>query len=674
MVDDLSDKLRTNLRGDLEKSTDPQLALTDMTQSVEAFRCYSKALDNIDKFYFTDAYECLQKAIGHDSAFAKAYLLLSKMKWHMGEKKAAVAAITKAKIHESRLSASDHAWMRLVEAELDGDTPKILTALNHFLRMEPADTESRLRFGEMCFNLKQYDRAIQEYERIIELNPRQKLAYNQLAYLYAFRGDYNTALEYIDTYTRLAPDEPNPYDSRGEILMMAGRLEEAVDQFKIALAKKADYFASAQHLSEIYAELDNMAQALYYADYLLDIAENDYFGAVAHIRKAELLWRDGKIVEAGAQLHNAAQKAPSSVTQVLLAGEMYRSTGDSSMATQLYSKFLERYANTEIEDIQIHDLARALRFFMEADLPPAKLIPVLTDWVESEKRPLHRQLSQMNLALLHLRNDDHEKSKECMQKLPKELLELLTQFPNAGWSSSWKYQVEAIQRQPDLSPGQFEFADDLLQAAARAGRKDLQVIARFLQAQLNSREKNHHKVVDIYSEQGTPLEEQWRLIGPFENRSGFLRSFPPEQGIDIDGKYKSRGQVLTWQQPADDINDGYLDLRKGMPLSSWSVAYAALSINSPDKRRVQLRLGSDEACKLWLNDKLVWQAYRSKEVPIDYDIVSVVLHPGDNNILMKVTNSIRDWGFYFRVTDKNGDGIPAITFKAVDKSQGLAGL
>ena len=102
------------------------------------------------------------------------------------------------------------------------------------------------------------------------------------------------------------------------------------------------------------------------------------------------------------------------------------------------------------------------------------------------------------------------------------------------------------------------------------------------------------------------------------------------------------------------------------------MAYGAVSIHSPEKRKVQLRIASDEACKLWFNDELVWQIYRTWESPIDRDIVSVVLHPGDNKILIKVTNSMEDWGFYFRVTDENGDGFQDIEFHAPGEASEFA--
>lgn len=93
-----------------------------------------------------------------------------------------------------------------------------------------------------------------------------------------------------------------------------------------------------------------------------------------------------------------------------------------------------------------------------------------------------------------------------------------------------------------------------------------------------------------------------------------------------------------------------------------------------EQPKVQLRLATNEGGKLWLNGKRVWQMFRTEEVPLDHDIVSVVLHPGDNIVLLKVVNSFGDWGFYLRVTDENGKGMPDIEFKAVDGDAAMAKL
>jgi len=214
------------------------------------------------------------------------------------------------------------------------------------------------------------------------------------------------------------------------------------------------------------------------------------------------------------------------------------------------------------------------------------------------------------------------------------------------------------------------FARNLLQTARDAGRQDIEAIATFFHSLYYAKYGEQQGLVETYHQLGSPLEDDWMVIGPFANHSGFQRSFPPEESSNIESVVKVGDDTLEWQHINDGIYDGYVDLTTTLKPSSWAVGYGALTIHAPDKRKVQLRVASDEACKLWLNDKLVWQAFRTKGVPIDQDIVSVYLHPGENKVLLKVTNSTGDWGFYFRVTDDNGQGFSDITFRAPGPEEG----
>lgn len=78
-------------------------------------------------------------------------------------------------------------------------------------------------------------------------------------------------------------------------------------------------------------------------------------------------------------------------------------------------------------------------------------------------------------------------------------------------------------------------------------------------------------------------------------------------------------------------------------------------------------MGTDEACKLWLNDELIWQHYIKGDAMIDRDIVAVLLQPGYNKLLLKVTNSMMDWGYYLRITDGSGNGYYDITFHSPEE-------
>ncbi|MFQ5823778.1 MAG: tetratricopeptide repeat protein, partial [bacterium] len=467
-----------------------------------------------------------------------------------------------------------------------------------------------------------------------------------------------------------APDEPNPYDSKGEILMMAGRLEEAAEELKTALSKRSSFYYSAMRLSEIYSELGDLKQALEYSDKWIAEAPSPKAKADAFVRRATLQWRFGRIREAEKALNLAMETSPTSVWPIFVGGEIYKFIGDTLAANQLYRKYFDRYkqavANHQWENNEIQGF---LGFCLETQIPPAEVIKVI-EQLSKAKDQSGRFDPYLGIRVIsHLRMGEHEKAMTYFGEQAEVLLDLLTKIPSSGWSSEWKYWVEAIHRTPKQVYPDYTFCNQFLEEARKAGRKDLEVIARFLRAQYHAKYDLKVKLRSEYRELGSPIEDDWRVIGPFENRSGFNRRFPPEETIDLNATYAGASGEIRWQPANDGAYDGYIDLRKVLKRSSWAVGYGVVYVNSPEKRLVQLRVASDESCKLWFNNKLVWQTYRKGDVPIDNDIITVILRPGDNKLLIKVNNSLGDWGFYLRVTNEKGNGFPDLQFHTPKKNE-----
>lgn len=81
-----------------------------------------------------------------------------------------------------------------------------------------------LREQESCRRL--YEEAPNRYSRtMISVQ-------NLLSYTYAFKGEYSKALKEIDKAIDFNPNEPNLYDSKGEILLMKGDKESALKMWR----------------------------------------------------------------------------------------------------------------------------------------------------------------------------------------------------------------------------------------------------------------------------------------------------------------------------------------------------------------------------------------------------------------------------------------------------------
>ncbi len=71
-------------------------------------------------------------------------------------------------------------------------------------------------------------------EGLIKRKPKFAPAHNLLGYLYMAKNDMVKAEEHFNKYISLRPELANPYDSKGDFLMTAGKTEEAIKQYEKA--------------------------------------------------------------------------------------------------------------------------------------------------------------------------------------------------------------------------------------------------------------------------------------------------------------------------------------------------------------------------------------------------------------------------------------------------------
>ena len=169
---------------------------------------------------------------------------------------------------------------------------------------------------------------------------------------------------------------------------------------------------------------------------------------------------------------------------------------------------------------------------------------------------------------------------------------------------------------------------------------------------------------------GFARESAWHVIGPFDNPDGegFDIVYPPETALDVEATYETEWGNVTWERHQDyNENDGFMDFAERFDGEEWKVAYASTTVHSPEAREVELRIGSDDDIKVWVNgiDVLTHQVARPAEP--DQDRVHVSLQQGVNQILVKVCNRELDWGFYLRFTDENRRAIKGLTYGEGDQ-------
>jgi tetratricopeptide (TPR) repeat protein len=95
---------------------------------------------------------------------------------------------------------------------------------------------------------EEFDKALQDFKRAAELNPKLPQAYNGMGYSYRKLGDYNKALENYDRALELNPKFPDALEYRGEAYLGLNRLDDARQAYLTLFAmdrKQADVLMQA---------------------------------------------------------------------------------------------------------------------------------------------------------------------------------------------------------------------------------------------------------------------------------------------------------------------------------------------------------------------------------------------------------------------------------------------
>ncbi|NIM45603.1 MAG: tetratricopeptide repeat protein, partial [Nitrososphaeria archaeon] len=232
----LVDKLTVEIKNDLSlpaaAQAEPDPPVADVTtHSPEAYRHYLEGGDYFFKLYWTEAAESYKRALEFDPTFAMAYYGLSWVDVPSKRKD----MIAKAAQYSDKVSQKEKHYIRSREAQLSGNYALAIEELQKIVERYPQEKEAFLEQGGIYYKqLGEPEKAIPLFTKAIEIDPLYKFPYNMLAYAYNDIGNFEKSIWAINQYISLAPDEANPYDSRGEIYAFNSKLEQAIESFRQA--------------------------------------------------------------------------------------------------------------------------------------------------------------------------------------------------------------------------------------------------------------------------------------------------------------------------------------------------------------------------------------------------------------------------------------------------------
>lgn len=216
----------------VSKSVQKSATLPVTTSSPAARKEFEHAMVDLEMLRRADALDDLRATVKRDPKFAQAYILISQLTHDPDEQ---VSARMRAQQLAPRVSPGERLLIRWISGVQENNYVPAIAAMNDLLAKYPEDHRTAFLAGRWLVHQRRYAQGIFVLEHAITLFPEYPAALNELAYAYAFSGNFEKAYGLMDRYIQLQPDQPNPYDSYGEILRAAGRYDAAIEKYRMAI-------------------------------------------------------------------------------------------------------------------------------------------------------------------------------------------------------------------------------------------------------------------------------------------------------------------------------------------------------------------------------------------------------------------------------------------------------
>jgi len=276
------------------------------TSSAAAARYFETGMVHYENHRWNFALRDWREAVALDPKFALAYTWICFTTTDPAEESQDRA---KAKALLNHITPAEQSMIRWMAGVHENHYVEGIQAMNDVAQAYPHDKRLNFLIGYWLYKLDEYERSKTFTLQALQDDPAYATAYNQLGYLYSRVREYDKAIQSMEEYVKLLPNEPNPHDSYGEMLRLSGRFDDALEQYHIALKIDPTFYISQKELGETYAVMGQEERAR--TEYAKAIQEAPGNGLKAeYLQKSAMTYlREQKYDEADKAYREAAESA-----------------------------------------------------------------------------------------------------------------------------------------------------------------------------------------------------------------------------------------------------------------------------------------------------------------------------------------------------------------------------
>lgn len=226
--------------------------------------------------------------------------------------------------------------------------------------------------GDGYYQAGEIERAVQEFETAVRLDPSNVNVHNSLGVCFGVLGDYDRARAEFQEAVRLDPEETMAVYNIGLLDLLAGNLEKALEQFLKARSLEKEVFEVEFQIGKLYIELEDPEKAKPMLEKAVELKPDS---GLAHRYLGDCCMRMSLTDEAISAYKKAIRQNPNDAHSLSALGYLFDLQGENPEITTIFCQqsvdispenglFRYRLGNLYLKRNQLED---ALKQFEKAD-------------------------------------------------------------------------------------------------------------------------------------------------------------------------------------------------------------------------------------------------------------------------------------------------------------------
>ncbi|MBN2372422.1 tetratricopeptide repeat protein [bacterium] len=445
---------------------------------------------------------------------------------------------------EQRLKSLGYVWTR---AEIDKEEDKP--------RPDPKELIQVMNYmdnGISYILLESYHQAIEEFQKIVRVDPQNTAAYFHLGSAYEEKGDLDQAEIFFRKTLELNPDHAYVYNRLGLIQYKRGNLELALAEFKKSL-EIFEYVEVYYNISLVYEKQRKIENAIAAIEKSLEL-DPDYVESWNQL--GSLYLTQNNLQEAAKYFKKALYLDPVHVKAHVNLGLVYSSMGRTEDAIKQFTVAAELDPNSSEAHNNLGSLYLGQKRFDQAMPHLQKALDI---------RPGY-QKAIINMGMLHAGMNHYEKAEDLFQKALEIDSNCVDVYIQLGFLYMIKQEYDRaiafFKRMQRLQPKDPRVYIYMGKAYYTTGQKDEAIKAWQKALELNPSEAGVHlNLGNVYFETGDfqKAQEEWRLA--FAGRHVDIPTHLLNIGMFYFQSEQFKDAVNAWQKASelkpDDFNLHY---------------------------------------------------------------------------------------------------------------------